>query len=222
MELKLSKWGNSLALRLPSSVTKSLHLEDGDILEINVNKLREIVLTPIDAFDKADFLQKLQEMHGSNISYNPANIKMQSALSGMIYVDSSVIVSMLSNQANTQICIDWFSTLEAIAISGECLIAEFNSAIALMHSNGQLSERKIKLILPLFEKLICGGIKLLPVNREVFKKASELIQNEPTIPVRTSLHLGLALVSDANKFVTLDTKQYAFACKLGLNGILLA
>ena len=221
MELKLSKWGNSLALRLPMSVTKSLHLEDGDILEINVNKLREIVLTPINAFDKADFLQKLQEMHGSNISYNPANIKMQSGHSGMIYVDSSVIVSMLSNQANTQRCIDWFSTLEAIPISGECLIAEFNSSIALMHSNGQLSERKIKLILSQFEKLISGGIKLLPVNREVFKKASDLIQNEPTMPVRTSLHLGIALASDANDFVTLDATQYAYAKKLGFSGSLL-
>jgi predicted nucleic acid-binding protein len=125
---------------------------------------------------------------------------------------------MLSNVTNTQICIDWFSNLEATPISGECLIAEFNSAIALMQSNGQLSERKIKSILSLFEELISGGIKLLPVNREVFKRASDLIHNEPTMPVRTSLHLGIALASEANEFVTLDTEQYAFASKLGFSG----
>ncbi len=221
MELKLSKWGNSLALRLPLSVTKSLHLEDGDTLEININKLREIVLTPINAFDKAGFLHKLQEMHRKNISYNLASIKKHGELSDMIYVDTSVIVTMLTNVADTQISIDWFCSLEVVPISGECLIAEFNSAIALMQSNSQLSERKMKSILSLFEELISGGIKLLPVNREVFKKASDLIYNEPTMPVRTSLHLGIALASDANEFVTLDAEQYAFANKLGFSGKLL-
>jgi antitoxin MazE len=34
--MQVSKWGNSLAVRLPSSVVESLHLKEGDQIEIRV------------------------------------------------------------------------------------------------------------------------------------------------------------------------------------------
>ena len=32
--MKVSKWGNSLAIRLPASVVKALELQDGDEIEV--------------------------------------------------------------------------------------------------------------------------------------------------------------------------------------------
>lgn len=59
MQLQIAKWGNSLAVRLPATVTKQLHIHDGDSIELNLNKQGELVLTPAKVFDKAAFMQSL-------------------------------------------------------------------------------------------------------------------------------------------------------------------
>ena len=59
MQLKIAKWGNSLAMRLPSAVTKKLHIADGDSVDLTLNNQGELVLTPAKVFDKAAFMQQL-------------------------------------------------------------------------------------------------------------------------------------------------------------------
>ena len=34
--MQVSKWGNSLAVRLPATIVEALHLKDGDDIEIHV------------------------------------------------------------------------------------------------------------------------------------------------------------------------------------------
>ncbi|MFA5139247.1 MAG: AbrB/MazE/SpoVT family DNA-binding domain-containing protein [Elusimicrobiota bacterium] len=41
----VQKWGNSLALRLPSSLAKDVHLRQGSVVEVNVEE-GKMVLTP--------------------------------------------------------------------------------------------------------------------------------------------------------------------------------
>lgn len=45
MQISISKWGNSLALRLPSHVLRSTRLEEGATVDVEV-KNGKIVLTP--------------------------------------------------------------------------------------------------------------------------------------------------------------------------------
>ena len=59
MQLQIAKWGNSLAVRLPSAVTKKLHIADGDSVDLTLNNQGELVLTPAKVFDKATFMQQL-------------------------------------------------------------------------------------------------------------------------------------------------------------------
>ena len=59
MQLQISKWGNSLAVRLPAAVTKQLHIHDGDSVELALNNQGALVLTPAKLFDKAAFMQQL-------------------------------------------------------------------------------------------------------------------------------------------------------------------
>ncbi len=40
--MKVAKWGNSLAVRLPAAVVEALDLKDGDQIEIRVAGLREM------------------------------------------------------------------------------------------------------------------------------------------------------------------------------------
>ncbi len=39
--MQVSKWGNSLAVRLPSAVVQALHLKEGDRIEIQIAGRRE-------------------------------------------------------------------------------------------------------------------------------------------------------------------------------------
>ena len=59
MQLQVAKWGNSLAVRLPSAITKKLHIADGDSVDLKLNNQGELVLTPAKIFDKAAFMHKL-------------------------------------------------------------------------------------------------------------------------------------------------------------------
>jgi len=40
--MQVSKWGNSLAVRLPAAVVQTLNLKEGDHIEIHVKSDREI------------------------------------------------------------------------------------------------------------------------------------------------------------------------------------
>ena len=42
--MKVAKWGNSLAVRLPAAVVEVLQLKDGDELEIRVESQRELTV----------------------------------------------------------------------------------------------------------------------------------------------------------------------------------
>ncbi|MDP8566277.1 AbrB/MazE/SpoVT family DNA-binding domain-containing protein [Methylophilus aquaticus] len=59
MELKIAKWGNSLAVRLPSSIAKQMQIQDGDSVEVSLNPQGELVLAPQKSFDKTEFIQDL-------------------------------------------------------------------------------------------------------------------------------------------------------------------
>ena len=43
--MRVAKWGNSLALRLPAAVVEALKLKEGDEIEIHVLEAREIAVT---------------------------------------------------------------------------------------------------------------------------------------------------------------------------------
>jgi antitoxin MazE len=43
--MQVSKWGNSLAVRLPSSVVDALNLKEGDEIEIRIAREREFAVS---------------------------------------------------------------------------------------------------------------------------------------------------------------------------------
>jgi antitoxin MazE len=60
--MQVSKWGNSLAVRLPASVVEALELEEGDDIEIHVAGARTFVVsrTP----DRQALLERLRSFRG--------------------------------------------------------------------------------------------------------------------------------------------------------------
>ena len=60
--MQVSKWGNSLAIRLPAAVVDALELRDGDDIEVRVAGARvfEVKKTP----GKQELLQRLRKFRG--------------------------------------------------------------------------------------------------------------------------------------------------------------
>lgn len=62
MKLLVAKWGNSLAVRLPTECIRAAGLKEGDSVEAEVGRSGEIMLTPAPPFDKAAFLKKVRKL----------------------------------------------------------------------------------------------------------------------------------------------------------------
>jgi antitoxin MazE len=60
--MKLAKWGNSLAVRLPSSVVEALDLKDGDDIEIEVVGARQLEVKRSE--DSSQVLARLKKFRG--------------------------------------------------------------------------------------------------------------------------------------------------------------
>jgi antitoxin MazE len=65
MRLQVSKWGNSLAVRLPVECTRAAGLKEGDSVEASITPAGEITLAPERTFDKAAFLTRIAKLHAS-------------------------------------------------------------------------------------------------------------------------------------------------------------
>ncbi|MGA9599377.1 MAG: AbrB/MazE/SpoVT family DNA-binding domain-containing protein [Methylocystis sp.] len=60
--MQVSKWGNSLAVRIPASVVEALGLKEGDEIEIHVAAAREFGVAKKPSRD--DLLKRLRAFRG--------------------------------------------------------------------------------------------------------------------------------------------------------------
>ncbi len=60
--MQVSKWGNSLAVRLPASVVEVLNLKEGDNIEIHVEGSRELEIRKIP--EAREILARLRKYRG--------------------------------------------------------------------------------------------------------------------------------------------------------------
>lgn len=60
--MQVSKWGNSLAIRLPNSVVKALELNEGDDIEVLIAGERAFQLRK--KTSNRDFLKRLRKFRG--------------------------------------------------------------------------------------------------------------------------------------------------------------
>jgi antitoxin MazE len=66
MRLQVSKWGNSLAVRLPATYAKQSGIHSGDYLEATITPGGEMHLTPSTvSADKVSLLKALATLHTS-------------------------------------------------------------------------------------------------------------------------------------------------------------
>jgi antitoxin MazE len=61
--MQISKWGNSLAVRLPAAIVKALDLKEGDEIEISIAGKRDFKVARDSSKDRA--LERLRQLRWS-------------------------------------------------------------------------------------------------------------------------------------------------------------
>ncbi len=140
----------------------------------------------------------------------------------MIYLDTSVAVSLLVPEPRTADVKTWFSGLNEIPVSGDWLLTEFDSAVSIKVRAGELSETDAKAVRKEFEKLTMNGLRIVPVSRVAFRDAADLAkQHAHRLRAGDALHLAVAREVGAKSVATLDSVMSANAkrMKMGLEAI---
>lgn len=123
----------------------------------------------------------------------------------MIYVDTSVIVPLLTTEPKTDTVTAWFASLVDTPICADWLLTEFHSAISIKIRTGQITEIDAKRVRKEFEILVEGGVQLVPVSRNAFRHAAKMVQqNQHSLRSGDSLHLAVALELEVSQMATLD------------------
>ena len=138
----------------------------------------------------------------------------------MIYVDTSVIVALLTTEPKTEAIIAWYATLQDVPTCSDWLLTEFSSALSIKLRTGQITEVNAKRVNKEFDLLTEGGLKIVPVSRDAFRRAAKMVQqHKHGLRSGDSLHLAVALELEAVHMATLDGNLAANAKQYGMESI---
>ena len=123
----------------------------------------------------------------------------------MLYVDTSVLVALCTNEAKTIEVVRWYENCTDELASAAWCVTEFASAMGLKQRTGQLSEEQAQAAWMQFERVCANDLQLLPVEIMTFHKAAVLTMKSATgLRAGDALHLACAMEAKAKGLVSLD------------------
>jgi predicted nucleic acid-binding protein len=135
----------------------------------------------------------------------------------MIYLDTSVAVSLLVPEPKTEDVKAWFARLREIPGSGDWLLTGFESAISIKVRSGELAENDAKKVRKEFEVLTASGLRIVPVSRAAFRDAANLAkQHAHRLRAGNALHFAVAREVGVKSVATLDKVMSANAVRMKL------
>ncbi len=125
----------------------------------------------------------------------------------MVYVDTSVLVALFTNEATAERIVKWLATETRPLVSGDWCVTEFANALAIKQRTRQMSLKQSNAGWKVFSEFCTGSLRLLPLDRVVFSEAAQLVRKSKNgLRAGDALHLALALRVGAATFFTLDVR----------------
>jgi uncharacterized protein len=123
----------------------------------------------------------------------------------MIYVDTSVLVALCTNEPKSASVAKWYAACKDELISAAWCITEFASALGIKQRTGQITAQQGAASWQAFERLCANDLQLLPVEPSAFHRAAVLTLDAKTgLRNGDALHLAAALEAKAKSMATLD------------------
>ena len=123
----------------------------------------------------------------------------------MLYVDTSVLVALCTNEAKTADVVKWYAACADELASAAWCVTEFASALGIKQRAGQLTEPQAQAAWVKFERMCANDLQLLPVEAMTFHKAAMLTMDVTEgLRAGDALHLACAMEAKASGMVTLD------------------
>ena len=138
----------------------------------------------------------------------------------MLYVDTSVLVALCTNEAKTADVVKWYANCTDELASAAWCVTEFASAMGLKQRTGQLTESQAQTAWLQFERICANDLELLPVDAMTFHKAAVLTMDASAgLRAGDALHLACAMDAKAKGLVTLDAVLAKNAKRVKVNPV---
>lgn len=123
----------------------------------------------------------------------------------MLYVDTSVLVALCTNEAKSADVTRWYGACKDELASAAWCVTEFASAMGLKQRTGQLTQVQAQTAWLQFERVCANDLQLLPVDAMTFHRAAMLTMDASSgLRAGDALHLACAMQAKAKGMVTLD------------------
>ena len=123
----------------------------------------------------------------------------------MLYVDTSVLVALCTNEAKTADVVRWYADCKDELVSAAWCVTEFASALGLKQRTKQLTADQANAASVKFERVCANDLQLLPVEAATVHKAATLTKDPATgLRAGDALHLACAIGAGVQGLVTLD------------------
>jgi hypothetical protein len=123
----------------------------------------------------------------------------------MLYVDTSVLVALCTQEPKTADVVRWYAACTDELVSAAWCVTEFASALGLKQRTNQLTADQANAAWVKFERVCANDLQLLPVEASTFHKAATLTMDPATgLRAGDALHLACAIAAGVQGLLTLD------------------
>lgn len=138
----------------------------------------------------------------------------------MIYLDTSAAVPLFVPEPASVAVEAWYESCGDMLVASDWILTEFASALSIKERRAEIKVRQAKSAWNDFLAFCKAGIRLLPVSRQAFEDAAQMIRDAASgLRSGDSLHLAIALEVGATGIATADAALAKNAKAKGLDVI---